>query len=101
MEPTPEPPRLLHRQLGYTSSTVEALAREPEAVPADYQQHLTSRAQRTVDRRRRDGYQHQRTVIERAIEALESDGIVTRTDTRLLRRELERLERRVALLPAS
>lgn len=56
-DPT-EPPRLLGRgrnirDLGYVTHPARALPGEPEAVPADYQQLLTERAQRLHEARAR------------------------------------------------
>ena len=90
-------PRLLaaRSELGYVERLALALQHEPEAVPADYQQAITGTGH-TASRRRRTTYQERRDTIEAELNALVRDDVLPRRELRLIRRELDRLDRRFA-----
>jgi hypothetical protein len=93
-----EPPRLLHRRLGYTTSIREALPHEPEAVSAETQAELTARALRTVNARKRQAWLESRGRLERELEQLRwCFGSAIADELRGIRRAIDRLEQKLAL----
>ena len=96
-----EPPRLLHArsQFGYTAHLAEALASEPEAVPAATQRALTSQATRRAEDRRRAVWQGSRARFWAELDYVSRTfGREAREELRALRRDLERLDRKLASL---
>jgi hypothetical protein len=80
-------------EIGYTERLAEALPHEPEAVSADYQDAVTHRVTQTRSNHRRVSYQQWRTKTEAGIDELLRLGVVKKADMRLIRRELERVDR--------
>jgi hypothetical protein len=97
-------PRLLARNstrdhpmlgVGYTDEPHRALRDEPEAVPADYQQLLTARAQRTARQEQLREWEQRRAEIAKQIDWLHSQRFTTDVSKslRVLRRQLARLDK--------
>jgi hypothetical protein len=65
-----DPVRLLHTRSehGYTSSALQAMPFEPEAVSADYQRELTQRAHNADRQRARNAWRDAELSIHRAVD---------------------------------
>jgi len=94
--------RLLHRrsQFGYTRSTAEALALEPEAVDRETQARLTAEAHRrwTLEQARAWGTAH--ATIRQALHDFTHSGPVDRavlSAAQAVERAAQRVDRRVGL----
>jgi nitrate/nitrite-specific signal transduction histidine kinase len=83
---------------GYTDRIAEALIHEPEAVPADYQQHITRSAQADADHRRRQERAAAQAEIERFVGWLDTvaPALDANRELRASRYALVRLGRSLA-----
>ena len=83
---------------GYTDEPSRALRDEPEAVPLDYQQLLSSRAQRSARLTQLAEWELRRKSIQREIDWLHSQRFESDVSkaTRVLRRQLARLDKLIA-----
>jgi hypothetical protein len=100
MLPMADAPRLLHRrsQYGYTDRPEYAMHAEPEAVPAEDQEWITSRSHRTEREAQVLHWRERRANIEREVDWLYSqrfDRDVSKP-LRTLRRQLDRLDKLIA-----
>jgi hypothetical protein len=94
-----DPPRLLHKhsEHGYTQHTHEALTDEPEAVNAETQRRLTHEADLRQTQRQRQLWQDIRPQLLNDLEQLHHHfGTLVTNELRAIRRELDRIERRLA-----
>jgi hypothetical protein len=103
--PSADLPRLLHRRSehGYTDDLSRALYAEPEAVPRDVQDAMTAAAHRAEHEAIVAGWQVRRVAIEREINWLYSQRLHrdVSSSLRALRRQLDRLDARIAGKPGS
>jgi hypothetical protein len=94
-------PRLLHvrSEYGYTDRAAAALPSEPEAVSADYQRHLTAAAPRRAAARDRDVWMPARDLLRAELALLRRHHFArdVASDLRVLERQVEKLDRRLAL----
>lgn len=92
-----QPLRLLHArsEYGYTTSTVEAMPHEPEAVTAGAQHDITTAAHRRATDHRRQAWAEGRDTIQRGLDQLNHGplGREYASDLRVIGRVLERLDR--------
>jgi len=91
--------RLLHRhsEHGYTSRTHEAMNDEPEAVDHDTQRRLTHDARLRQAQRRRELWHDSRDRLLENLDLVQQHfGSDVAHELRAIRRELDRIERRLA-----
>ena len=91
--------RLLHQrsELGYTTSTVEAMPSEPEAVSSEWQSHLTAQAARRRSDRRRETWRICSERIRRELDVARPElGKQIASDLRVIERQLAKIDERVA-----
>lgn len=92
--------RLLHERSehAYTSSTHEAMSEEPEAISAAEQRYLTRQARRAASVRELGRFEVASVQLRDALEELSRLrlDIDIASEVRALRRDAERLARRVA-----
>jgi hypothetical protein len=95
----PDPPRLLHKhsEHGYTQHPHEALTDEPEAVDHDTQQRLTHEAQLRHTQRQRELWHDSRGRLLENLDLVQQHlGSDVAHELRAIRREIDRIERRLA-----
>ncbi len=96
-----EPPRLLHRQFGYTTNPAQAMRGEPEALTAEQVDDLNVKAARVARDRQADEWRERRARLDRELDWLISqrrERDVT-TQVRAVRRQLDRIDQRLARPP--
>ena len=93
-------PRLLHRQLGYTSRIEKALPSEPEAISAAEQERMSQRARDAERARTRDAWTDANRQINDAVSTFrERTGHVSpnvRSGVRAVLRASEQVGRKLA-----
>jgi hypothetical protein len=95
----PDPPRLLHKhsEHGYTHSTHEAMTDEPEAVDVASQRRLTQEAEQRHTQRQQQLWQNIRPQLLEELDSLHHHfGALVTNELRLIRRELDRINRKLA-----
>jgi hypothetical protein len=96
-------PRLLARrsEYGYTDRAQSALPAEPEAVPADYQRHLTAQAHRRAENLVRREWQRTLVTINDALDRFASTCSPAEpriaSGLRAIRRSAQALDRRIGV----
>jgi hypothetical protein len=95
-------PRLLHQrsELGYTSSSSEALRAEPEAVPEDYQERLSVEAERRRQAKRREAWERARSTILGGVDSFSGEAENDRAlanQLRVIPRAVARIDEAVGL----
>jgi hypothetical protein len=95
--PRAEPPRLLHRRLGYTASTQQAMRGEPEAVDEAEQRRQTAIAHRREHARLDAAWRRARPMMLDALDLFRREAGPTvppavQTHLRHLTREVDRVD---------
>jgi hypothetical protein len=97
-----DPIRLLaaRSEHGYTDKQRDAVTDEPEAVSATVQRQITEQAARDKSERARAVWREHRDAMRQHIEQLTAErlGLDLRDDLRVLARQVERIDRRLARL---